>query len=1693
MKRVVTILAFGVVGLVLTAGVVFSAAGNGNWEMEVIRQSSDGMRISCRLPEATYLLSGGEKQLGQAGICLQSYTAPDGSRKPALTSWLVLPPGIKGELSVEGFLGDSLLPVILGKPVIWRGVRLAPLVVKLGDWWEGSLTLDVKFAPDADGLKNSERALGDILPEQARILSRIALNPPRNLPPRRDLAAGFFAHILLLYPEALDDEAALQELDAFIEWKERLGFKVTRVAVDAGALDAEDIRELIADYYLADPPVDYLIIVGDDRFPDPYIYDHQRDAVFDEEMFFPGIEFVYVDYASYSDLLLTTMDGGNDLIPDIPFGRFWVPTTAKLANVLHRTVEYELNPYSGPEGDDAWYGRALLAMESDSMFAERVDLVLWAKRRLLDNGYQDVSVAWNQLDPELAADEETEALEAGVSLMLAHGAGLGMLKPYSLTPPEAFVAPAATGRMHPFIVASSPWYDTWLAYEFFASGSIEEPNGPIAALTMTHKDASLNITSAVGAAAMGLIYDGLAHPGDLTVLTALQMTQLLAIWNDEADSSFQRTRDDLAGLHLYGDPTVDLFIGRPTNLRAELPESYNVGATGWSINVTDDGGTPVEDVTVCIRQPANFQYVAWTDAQGKAAFTIPEGLAEGDLQITAHKHNCRPVVADVPVVAPEVNLVLDATGFDDSETGDGDGLLRNGETARLILRLRNDGNQEAADVIASLSADSPYLEFSDSELEFGDIAAGGASDYQGDASITVAASCPGGTAISIQVTARSGEAAWASGFELSTSGPAFEVVADEIRTEQFIPGSTEAGLGVGIKNVGDLAASNIEARLRRLDSLVTVTDGTRAYPDLEPGESGSAESLFRVAVSSFAFRGDSIRFALEITVDGNFAALSEFSTRVEGELEGEPLGPDANHYICYDSGDERFIRAPIFHWREINWDVWDWEFNGSRLDLGDLTGDPGAWNQTAAVASPINFRYYGQSADSFYICSNGWIALRPSPNDTVNYTSGSNRPIPGFGAPDAQICVYWDDLRNPFNSYNGVFYHHIEEEGIFVVEWRELEVSASDSLFVTFQALLFDADLHPTPTGDSEIILQYQTFNSALGEDKTAPFATVGLRNWDGSGGLQYTFGNEYPEAAHPLADGMALKFTTVVGQYGALRGRVVRSEAQEEGIAGATLTHPRFGMLRITGNDGTFLLDGLLRGHYGNIAVSASGFNRASFSVDIVEGDTIDAGLTTLTHPAIGELGMYPLAFDSLSLRPDGSELLATLTITNEGNGSLDYRARMVNYDGSEPMPLAAGEIDTLFSITRDVWHFGLTYADSLFYIPGKSRGLPFDIYAVSLDGRPISSFDQPLLELSRSGILNLAWDGEALWGSYKVRNINTQRLVKFTREGARLKEMELPFSDPNSFPIVFNPDRGTIYAGDATLDYIVEIDTASGSPLDSIPFHLSGRRVRVSGLALNPYDTDGFNLYLLEDSSANDLSYAVLYKMNLNTGELIRVGLLEGREIPNGAHQGLAVMRDYSRTRTVLATVEDDGQTVLADSASSSDMIRFYDVGPNLALLTERGIRNGSGSIPADESGRIEFLMSADGWPEDEYQFGLQMLHSAAGETLLVPVTLTLNGNSDIPPSSVLPPDEFGLAAIYPNPFNGQVRIDFNVEALRAVSLKIYDLMGREAATIYEGETAAGRHRTVWNGNDFASGVYIIRLESGGRVHTAKLALIK
>jgi hypothetical protein len=96
-------------------------------------------------------------------------------------------------------------------------------------------------------------------------------------------------------------------------------------------------------------------------------------------------------------------------------------------------------------------------------------------------------------------------------------------------------------------------------------------------------------------------------------------------------------------------------------------------------------------------------------------------------------------------------------------------------------------------------------------------------------------------------------------------------------------------------------------------------------------------------------------------------------------------------------------------------------------------------------------------------------------------------------------------------------------------------------------------------------------------------------------------------------------------------------------------------------------------------------------------------------------------------------------------------------------------------------------------------------------------------------------------------------------------------------------------------------------------------------------------------------------------------------------------------------------------------------------------------------------------------------------------------------IEPISMEIPAGYKLNQNYPNPFNPETNITFDVSKTGFVSLKVYDISGREVAALVNEKLQGGSYMYKWNGANLSSGTYFYRLTAEGFTQTKKMLLLK
>jgi hypothetical protein len=122
--------------------------------------------------------------------------------------------------------------------------------------------------------------------------------------------------------------------------------------------------------------------------------------------------------------------------------------------------------------------------------------------------------------------------------------------------------------------------------------------------------------------------------------------------------------------------------------------------------------------------------------------------------------------------------------------------------------------------------------------------------------------------------------------------------------------------------------------------------------------------------------------------------------------------------------------------------------------------------------------------------------------------------------------------------------------------------------------------------------------------------------------------------------------------------------------------------------------------------------------------------------------------------------------------------------------------------------------------------------------------------------------------------------------------------------------------------------------------------------------------------------------------------------------------------------------------------------------------------------------------------YNFGITAWNGTANFCIKA---LTTDNPNKLNPFENDIPESFTFGQNYPNPFNACTKIEFRIPQSEYVTLKIYNLLGEEVATLLSASLLSGSHSCEWDASALASGVYLCQLRAGEFVQTRKLILLR
>jgi hypothetical protein len=1067
----------------------------------------------------------------------QTTTAVQGAPALPLLSCSVALPD-RGDVSAEiQILSETVIPC--GTIVPSMNTTLDNLVFDPAVYGTANEYPQKVFETSEPGLMRNQRVLAlRVLPfvyndarHELRVITsaRIVVNNDTNRPgvnevadPTRPLSKDFvdmYREVLINYDmmphrDTFQQPAILyictpnttieNDLQVLMDWKKRLGYKVYKATTSATGTSTTSILAYIQNAYNTWPiPPTFVSLVGDTGIiPVFYRTNEGNNGEGDHP------------YALLS---------GSDEVEDVFIGRISYSSNTDLEVMIAKFCTYESTPYMT---DSSWLARACVVGDYSSSGYSCNTTKRYTKQVM---SYYNPAMTINEIYSGSFSTQMTSNANAGLTYFNYRGyIGMsGWSNTTGLTNYNKLCF--AT-----FITCGTGDYadDTATTESIVRAGTSSQPTGAVGAVGCSTIHTMVPFNNVVDAG----IYTGL-FTHNLRTLGQGLMYGKYALWQAYSGTAGLSTYF-LFFVHnssLIGEPSTQAWKGVPTALAATYPTTIALSTDSVPVTVTA-GGSPVANAWVTLFQKNTsgtdiIQSTGYTDASGQI-FLSATSTTSGAGYLTASKPGYLPVNGTVTFGTLAYSVSMGTPTFDDdasgSSSGNGDGYVNPGETIELRVPLTNNGTTALSSITGTLSTTTAGVTITDNVETWSNLAAGGSGTCADAFKFTVASSYPG-----LQ------EAVFNLHIMYGSSGGYFDRQirvtprASLLRTNTWTisaggngvldPGEN-GSLLVNLSNLGGIASPAVTGVISTTNPLVTFSNNTVSWNSIAASGSGNSTTLYTVAAAASVVRGTQVPCTITFSGANGFSATTSFNLTVGTTVVGDPLGPDPYGYYIYDSFDTSHDACPVYSWVEISPSLGG---SGTSMNLNDNGDDQDA---TTTYNLPFAFKLYGVTYPintPLSVCSNGWISFGATAMQDFR-----NTRIPGTMGPSPMIAPFWDDLIK--SSTGNVYRYYDANNHWVVIEWSQMH-SYHYGSEETFQVILMDPNFYPTVTGDGQIKIQYKVVNNvdnwydAGYSPEPGQYATVGLEDQSGTIGLEYTYNNTYPTAAHTLANQMALLITTPI------------------------------------------------------------------------------------------------------------------------------------------------------------------------------------------------------------------------------------------------------------------------------------------------------------------------------------------------------------------------------------------------------------------------------------------------------------------------------------------------------------------------------------------------------------------------------------
>lgn len=537
--------------------------------------------------------------------------------------------------------------ITIGTVGILGGARLVPLTFRPISYVNGASSCSVVYQASVRIDMDAQQGLNPVInprPSFSQAWQEVFRSVVLNWEDIPNIFTTSPSHILMVVPQ-FGNYNFMPHIQDYVTWKEQCGCIVSVVpssVISTAKPTAAQIRQLVIDSLLTSPPVDFVLLAGDETR-----LSTQSEFTDDPPTRF-STETVFGNYTSEN--YFSTVEG-TDFFPDVFVGRWVVDLNDEVRKYVQRIINHERNTFAS---DSARFNRCVVAadMETPSQRQTKRDV----RAALLGHGFAAVDSIWgNNVNPTVL----TNKVNSGIALLNYRGtgwstgwAGINFWVNHIDDISNAGKLPVITG-IGCGVCIFGAGYPTGFAETWMTSGTITEPRGAagfIGPCWNTHTVYNDCLDSCLYRSWLDY---GVQHLSSGLVAGKMMTYELMAQFMSESGVE-EVVKTMFQQYMVQGDPSLQIFTRMPYRLDVTVPSALPTMPSTIPVTVNNASAAPAESLWVTLWRGAGDFESQWI-APGQTTVNFPFNPADADtVVITVTGKNVLafqqriPDAADVP-------------------------------------------------------------------------------------------------------------------------------------------------------------------------------------------------------------------------------------------------------------------------------------------------------------------------------------------------------------------------------------------------------------------------------------------------------------------------------------------------------------------------------------------------------------------------------------------------------------------------------------------------------------------------------------------------------------------------------------------------------------------------------------------------------------------------------------------------------------------------------------------------------------------------------------------------------------------------------------------------------------------------------------------------------------------------------------